>query len=175
MTKEELFEEYKGYVIILTGKYAKTMPQMSFDDIRQIGYQGLLKGIHSFNKDITPYASTHLWTCIENELKRRHAYENAQCRKVVGEVGSYPYVQLVHGEDVTFEVPGPYTSPEEQAIANTVYQQAMGLLTDKEQEFLRDWLVFNNGSAVGKKYGITRQAVQQRIDRIISKIRNKLN
>ncbi len=170
---DELFENYKHFVVSLARKYYLIGAEQ--DDLVQEGMLGFFKAITTFNQaknDFLPYAKTLITHQIINAVKKSNNAKTSFLNESMalnnqGEV-------LSEVSEKVFSVPNVKWMPENEFLHDEEYgallKQIKGLLSDYENEIFELYLQGFDYNDIIKKLNTTYKSV----DNALSRIKNKL-
>lgn len=180
MTEEEVVIKYEALVYKLARKqYIKKKDlmdrDMSFEDLVQLGYIGLLDAYRSYEEGKGANFMTYAYTCIPNRIVR-DGFRPRRVKTMMAldsGVSLDAPVKTDKGEDTSY---GDLLAGEDDYnIESTVYEdirvKLFNKLSSREKQILTMYnLEEKTLDEIGQKIGLTRERVRQ----IISDITNRL-
>ncbi|QEZ68940.1 hypothetical protein D4A35_08335 [Paraclostridium bifermentans] len=74
MIKDDDIKQWTPLIKKITWKYRNNPYKLELEDLEQIGYIGLLKGLRSFNEDLGVEIQTYLYRCIKWSIDKELEY-----------------------------------------------------------------------------------------------------
>jgi len=119
------------------------------EDLLQVGMIGLLRAIETYDETKSAF-ETWAWFWIRSSIR--------------DEVKRFKYIHLPL---VDTYVPGT------SADVKVLFKQMATRLDKKNAELLKRFLAGQNTTEVGKEWGVSRQSVDQRLTKIIQKLKDE--
>jgi RNA polymerase sporulation-specific sigma factor len=148
------------------------------DEVIDIGYIGLCKGINTYKEECGYKKSTYYMACIENELKRwmkdrsalrRYLTYNSRSLDEEVEEGGDPLIEFVASND----------NVEKEALDGLILDELLNIIVMfKDKPRMVMYYYYYEGISIrqiGRKIGISASRVNQYIKEYTVKLRNTYN
>lgn len=181
MDENEKYLQYKGLIFLAIKKkniYYKTEDE--FQEYVDVGTDGLLKGIRTYDNTKGVKESTYVYKCIETEIKKKVYLKTMKKRtgkvvslnKVATDTGDEIIDLIASDVDVEKEV-------EDKIIGERIVEIIDTLPIKKDQEVVKFCYGLDkheqlNCSQLARKWGVNKNAIITRKNRAIKKLWIKL-
>lgn len=177
---EEMVVQHKGFVVQLAEKYARAF-EVPIEDLIQCGRIGVVKAARTYQGD----KGANFLTWAKFSIRR----EMQEFARLNARIMYRPLARLWEGEDVSMEAQiaegfrlEDLLGVEERITGDLIDREewgalhaAMGILDPKVQEILRlRFFEETTLEEIAARYGVTRQAIQCRVERALRKMREEL-
>lgn len=175
-SKEQIIQDYEK---IINFVIKKMNLQYKREEIFDIGMIGFVNGINTFDENKGFKYSTYLYQCVKNEILKYLKLQNYKKRKA--EIISYN--TIINDDTELIDLLGYDTNYDQNAYINEMVNEILkrlNNLTEKQQLIFYHLYGLNgfkemSSKEIEKKYGFSRQSVNQIKKRTLNKLRFILN
>lgn len=181
MKEKEILDNLGLVYKAMKDLHCKSDTQDTLEDLFQIGVIGLIKGVNDYKEERNTQKSTFYVTCIKSQLKRYFQHKTRKARNEGTPDLSLNYeIQNDEKCELLDLIPSDYNLEDEIIIKEKIEQlnKALNKLKSRKYKvFIFEYFGINNSplsfTEIAKKYGVSRQCVQQSIKRGLNHLRKE--
>ena len=169
--EEKLILDNIGLVYDIAWKnYNKFQKYYELDDLRSVGFIGLMNAVQNYNPDLGNVFSTYAYKVISNEIYMYIGKENKHNKEIS------LYTEISEGVELQDILEVDYNIGEEleKLLSIKELQEAIGKLPDKYEEVIRYHLQGLTHKQIGEKMNLSKSRINTMYNKALNMLRYKL-